>query len=359
VRLLIASEVDVPILGRYPTPVTELSQVAEACGLPRGSLLCKRDDLTSDVYGGNKVRKLERLLDEARARGAKRLVTAGAVGSHHVLATAIFGRREGFEVEAILAPQTATEHAEDVARVAATLGFTAYPVRSIAAAPLAIARRLSARGTAYLIPPGGSSVTGSLAYVDAALELAQQIERGELARPSRIVVALGSGGTAAGLLVGLERAGLLVGSDGKLPIELVAVQVVDPPFGSAATTLALALAIRRRLGEPLSRAAIARVSRALRVVRAYLGTGYGAPTAAGDRATVLCTPEGLTLDPTYTAKACAAAIAEARTAPGPVLFWHTLSAAAPFDRLLSQAAPLASLDPRLRRLLKVAAPVVP
>jgi len=349
----------VPILGRYPTPVTELAHVAEAAGLARGSLLAKRDDLTSPLYGGNKVRKLERLLDEARARGAKRIVTVGAIGSHHVLATAIFGRREGFEVEAILAPQTATDHAAEVARVASTLGFTAYPVRSIAAAPLAIARRLSARGSAYLIPPGGSSVTGSLGYVDAAHELAEQIERGELPRPARIVVALGSGGTAAGILVGLERAGLLVGSEGKLPIELVAVQVVDPPFGSAATTLSLALAIRRRLGLPLSRTAVARVSRALRVVRGYLGRGYGAPTDAGDRATTLCVGDELTLDPTYTAKSVAAAIDEARTAPGPVLYWHTLSAAAPFDRLLEQAPALAALDPRLRRLLRAAAPEVP
>ena len=344
---------------RYPTPVTELAHVAEALGLPRGSLLCKRDDLTSDIYGGNKVRKLERLLDEAHARGAKRLVTAGAVGSHHVLATAIFGRREGFAVEAILAPQTASEHAAEVARVAATLGFTAYPVSSIAAAPIAIARRLSARGTAYLIPPGGSSVTGSLAYVDAAIELAEQIARGELPRPSRIVVALGSGGTAAGILVGLERAGLLVGSDGKPPIELVAVQVVDPPFGSAATTLSLVLAIRRRLGLPLSRAAVARVSRALRVVRGFLGRGYGAPTHAGELATQVCLTEGIALDPTYTAKAFAAAIDEARTAPAPVLFWHTLSAAAPFDRLLADAPPIEALDPRLRRLLREAAPEVP
>ncbi len=348
-----------PNLGRYPTPVIELSRVAEAAGLRAGSLLCKRDDLTSDVYGGNKVRKLERLLDEARARGAKRLVTVGAVGSHHVLATAIFGRREGFEVEAILVPQTDTKHAEEVARVSTTLGFTAYPVRSMAAAPLAIARRLSARGPAYLIPPGGSSVTGSLAYVDAAVELGEQIARGELPRPSRVVVALGSGGTAAGILVGLERAGLLVGSDGHPPVELVAVQVVDPPFGSAATTLSLALAIRRRLGEELSRAAIARVSRGLRVVRGYLGRGYGAPTEAGDHASELCVRDEIVLDPTYTAKACAAAIAEARTAPGPVLFWHTLSAAAPFERLVAHAPTLAALDPRIRRLLRAAAPEVP
>lgn len=338
-------------LGRYPTPITELTHAAEAAGLPRGSLFAKRDDLTSDVYGGNKVRKLERLLDEARARGARRLVTVGAIGSHHVIATAIFGKLEGFEVDAILAPQADSPHAQNVARVGATLGFTPYPVGSFAAVPLAVARRL--RGPAYLIPPGGSSVTGSLSYVDAGLELGRQIDAGECPRPSSVVVALGSGGTAAGLLVGLERAGLLVGSDGSPPVELVAVQVVDPPFGSASATLALALAVQRRLGTRLGRALIARMSHSLRVVRGYLGAGYGSPTEGGARATTLAALDGLTLDPTYTAKAFAAALDEAaaRRGPGPVLFWMTLSAAEPFERLLSQAPPLDALDPRLRRLL--------
>lgn len=339
-------------LGRYPTPITELARVAQAADLPAGvRLFAKRDDLTSDVYGGNKVRKLERLLDEARARGAKRLVTCGAVGSHHVLATALFGTAAGFEVEAVVAPQAATVHAIEVARVVRSLGAKLHPVGSFAAVPIALARRL--RGATYMIPPGGSSVTGSLAYVDAALELAAQIARGELPRPSCIVVALGSGGTAAGLLAGLERAGLLVGSDGAPPIELVAVQVVDPPLASAAQTLALALAVRRRLGARVDRAALSRLSRALRIERAFLGEGYGQPTREGDRATELAAEEHLHLDPTYTAKTFAAALVEARRRGrgATVLFWHTLSAIEPFERLLARAGPVSELDARIRSLL--------
>jgi 1-aminocyclopropane-1-carboxylate deaminase/D-cysteine desulfhydrase-like pyridoxal-dependent ACC family enzyme len=348
----------VPTLGQYPTPVTALTHAASAAGLRAGALYCKRDDLTSDVYGGNKVRKLERLLDEARAKGAQRIVTAGAVGSHHVLATAIFGQRAGFEVEAVLAPQTATEHAEDVARVVRSMNITTFPVSSFASIPIVIARRMAARGASFLIQPGGSSVNGSLAYADAATELAAQIARGEAPRPTSIVVALGSGGTAAGLLVGLEREGLLVGSDGKPPIEVVAVQVVDPPFGSAATTLALALSMRRRLGDPLSRSVVARLSHSLRVVRAFRGSGYGCPTPDGARATTLAALDGLTLDPTYTAKAFAAAVSEAARG-GPVLFWHTLSAAAPFERMLAGAPPITALGPKVRSLLRAAAPETP
>lgn len=345
-------------LGEYPTPVTELARAAEAASLPPGTrLFCKRDDRTSPIYGGNKVRKLERLLDEARARGARRLVTVGAVGSHHVLATAVFGRAAGFDVEAVLAPQPSTEHAREVARVVSSLDVTTHAVRSFAAIPIALARVLGARerGSSYLVPPGGSSVTGSIAYAEAALELAEQIARGELPRPACIVVALGSGGTAAGLLAGLARAGLLA-RNGEPPIELVAAQVVDPPFASATATLALALAVHRRMGGENVRGSIAPMSRALHVERAFLGRGYGHPTEAGDQATELAALDRVVLDPTYTAKAFAVALAEARRRPGAtVLFWHTLSAPEPFERLLGRSPPLDAVDARVRRLLREAA----
>lgn len=340
-------------LGTYPTPVMRMPEAARIAGVPGGvELWCKRDDLTSSLYGGNKVRKLERLLAEAKAKGAARVVTVGAVGSHHVLATALYGLRAGLEVEAVLAPQPWTRHVEEVVRVGATLGFTPYPVRSFAAVPLRVARRLSARGTAYFIPPGGSSVTGSLGYVDAAQELSDQINQGVLPRPTAIVVALGSGGTVAGLLVGLARAGML-GNGPSPPIEVVAVQVVDPPLASGPATLALALAIRRRLGDRLGRAAIATLSRNLRVVSAQLGAGYGHPTPGGARASELAALDGLSLDATYTAKAFAAALDDARGRPpgSVVLYWHTLAAPGPFQTLLSQAPPLETVDESVRSLM--------
>ena len=359
-------------LGTYPTPVTRLVEVERTFGAAPGvELWCKHDDVTSALYGGNKVRKLEHLLVEAQAKGARRVVTIGAVGSHHVLATTLYGKRAGFEVEAVLAPQPRTSHVEEVVRIVASLGVRAFPVASYAAVPFAIARRLRAgdRGAAYFVPPGGSSVTGSLGYVEAAMELADQIARGELPRPRTVVVALGSGGTVAGLLVGFLRAGLLTPSADAPAMELLAAQVVDPPLASAPATLALSLAICRRLREPLGRATIATLSRALRVVRSQLGGGYGHPTEAGQRATALALADGLTLDATYTAKAFAAALDEVRargavvtTAPvragsrpppsGPVLYWHTLSAPAPFDALLAHAPPLDDVPAKVRALIR-------
>ncbi|MBL8718503.1 MAG: pyridoxal-phosphate dependent enzyme [Myxococcales bacterium] len=339
------------LLGRYPTPITPLPESARAAELPAGvSLLCKRDDLTSPVYGGNKVRKLESLLDEARARGAERIVTVGAVGSHHVLACTVFGVRAGFAVDAVLAPQPWTPHVEEVVRAALGAGANVHPTSSFVTVPIALARRLASRGSAYFVPPGGSSVGGTLGYVEAAAELAAQIERKELPRPTSIVVALGSGGTAAGLLVGLERAGLLHGPE---PVELVAVQVVDPPLTGATSVLALAMAVRRRLGLSIRRPSLGAMSRALRVTRAFLGDGYGHPTAEGSRAMALAARDGLVLDATYTGKAFAGALADARTRPpgATVLFWHTLSAPEPMLALLARAPEGAALPIPVRALM--------
>jgi 1-aminocyclopropane-1-carboxylate deaminase/D-cysteine desulfhydrase-like pyridoxal-dependent ACC family enzyme len=221
---------------------------------------------------------------------------------------------------------------------------------------LAVARRLVARGKTYLVPPGGSSITGSLGYVDAAGELADQIARGELPRPRTIVVALGSGGTAAGLLVGLARAGVL--GRGEPPIELVAVQVVDPPLASATATLALSVGLARRISLRIDRPLLSAMNRALRVERGFLGEGYGHAIAAGSAAIAAAREDGLVLDPTYTAKAFAAALAIARdAAPGEsVLYWHTLAAPGPFEALLAAAPPFDAL-PRSVQALAQGRPV--
>lgn len=332
--------------------MTVLEGIAAATLAAGTTLLCKRDDETSALYGGNKVRKLERILEDAIAHDLRRLVTVGAVGSHHVVATTVFGRRNGFEVEAILTPQPWSEHVEEIARVGASLGLVAHPVQTLARVPIEVARLARGRDTMF-IPPGGSSVKGALGYADAADELAESIARGELARPDAIVVALGSGGTAAGLIAGLARHGLLKGSDAASGIEVVAAQVVDPPLTSAAATLALTIGVWRALGERTTPRALRMLSRGFRVSRAHLGEGYGHATEAGASATELAKLDGLTVDATYTAKTLATAIDEAkRRGPGStVLYWHTLAAPAPFARLVASSPPIDALDPRVRALM--------
>jgi D-cysteine desulfhydrase len=298
--------------GRYPTPVHPIA----ALSAPGCDLWVKRDDLTHEVYGGNKVRKLEYLLGEARAAGATRLVTVGAAGSHHVLATTYFGKIAGFAVEAILVTQPRTEHAVEVLKASLALGVRAFPARSWAAASWALARRIAA-GSRF-IPLGGSNVTGTMGYLDGARELAAQVRAGAMPEPDVCVVALGSAGTAAGLAAGFSEA--------RMKTRVVGVCVARPPSLSRALAIDLARGCARRAnidaGDVTGRWRLAFDTR-------FLGVGYGHATLSGDEATRdAWEGAGLVLDPTYTAKTFAAALWQVRARREPVvLYWHTLSSA--------------------------------
>jgi 1-aminocyclopropane-1-carboxylate deaminase/D-cysteine desulfhydrase-like pyridoxal-dependent ACC family enzyme len=325
------------VFGRYPTDVQRL----ERLGSRTTELWVKRDDLTHAIYGGNKVRKLEHILPAALSRGARRLVTMGAAGSHHVLATTLHGARAGLGVAALLTAQPASEHVEQNLRVAIAHGLDAYPAPDLLSLPL-IAARIKKRGD-FFVPPGGSSVTGAVGYFDAARELLDQVEQGVAPLPDVIVVALGSGGTAAGLLAGL----VTFGYEGTL----LAVRVAPRWACGALPTLGLATAVSRRADPHRTRAKLATLTRVLRVTGEYLGRGYGVATTAGEKATMLAGEQGLVLEPTYTAKAFAAALDRVNEGGFKrVLFWHTLSSA-PLQPLLARAPKLSDLPTALRALL--------
>jgi D-cysteine desulfhydrase len=318
-------------LGRYPTPIERLDALSNA----RTELWVKRDDLTNPAYGGNKVRKLDWLLSDARAHGAKRIVTVGAAGSHHVLATTYFGHEEGFDVEAVLVPQPRTDHVVQVLRASIGLGLRAVPIASWGAAAFAMARRMATRdASTYVIPVGGSNRVGAMGYVAAARELAAQVRAGEMPEPDVCVVALGSGGTAGGLAAGLAAEGI--------GARVVGVCVSRPPWAL------------RRMALLLARACAPKAARAhlrLATDTRFLGRGYGRSTPEGDEATTIAAAAGLTLDPTYTAKAFASALWHVRARRGRViLFWQTLSSA-PIEPLLVAAPMEGNLSPSLRRLL--------
>ena len=275
------------------------------------NLWVKRDDLTHPRYGGNKARKLAHVLPDAARRGARRLVTLGAVGSHHVLATALFARDAGLPVLAGLFPQERSAHVVEVARATLAAGVDVRAAGSPRQALVALAKSLR-RGD-LLLPPGGSSVAGVHGYVGAAHEIAAAVAGGDAPLPDVIVVATGSGGTVAGLALGLAAT--------RLRTRVLAVSVVDPPLLAHAAVRAL-IAQSAFATPALARAALALVDFEDR----FLGIGYGAPTAAGSDASEEATARGLGSDATYTAKAFAAAIALSRTGKT-VLYVHTLSAA--------------------------------
>jgi D-cysteine desulfhydrase len=322
------------VLGAYPTPVDRI----EALSTPRATLWVKRDDLSSAIYGGNKVRKLELLLGAARAAGRSKLLTIGAVGSHQVVATAVYGKLHGFAVEAILVGQPPSPHARRNLQVALAHGLVTSVAPAWALAPPLLAMRWE-RDT-YFIKLGGSSALGSLGFVDAAHELAAQVAAGVLVEPEVVVVAVGSGGTAAGLAVGFEQAGLRTRVLGI---------AVSPPAPLLAH-LARRLALKTAALAGLSPAAAARAAKRIDVEGRWIGRGYGHSTPAGEAAIVDARSVGLALDPTYTAKGFAAALAHVRAGTSPhVLFWHTLSTA-PLEPLLGERAE--PIPPRLERLFR-------
>jgi D-cysteine desulfhydrase len=267
-------------------------------------------------------------------------VTFGAAGSHHVLATTLHARRAGFEVAAILAPQHRTEHAVKNLRVALALRLQAIPASSMALAAVVLPTVL--RQGDFVVGPGGSTLHGTLGYVDAAFELAGQIDAGAMPAPDLIVVALGSAGTAAGLLAGIASNGGNVSS--LRATRLVAVRVVSPVL--MGRQRALGLAFRAALHRQRRESWIELAAR-LTMEANFLGAGYGHATAAGDRATELAAREGLTLDQTYTAKTFAAALdCVDKSGAARILYWHTLSSA-PLEPMLADAP---QLPPELDRL---------
>ncbi|HTA91906.1 MAG TPA: pyridoxal-phosphate dependent enzyme [Polyangiaceae bacterium] len=315
--------------GRYPTPVRLLAELS----LPSTALWIKHDDLASPVYGGNKVRKLDRLLEDALARRAERVVTIGALGSHHVLATGIFGKSLGLDVAAVVLRQKATAHVLDNVRADLAQGIELIPATSYAQAAVLLAARVASG--AYYIPVGGSNRVGTLGFVLAASELAEQVRRGELPEPDLIVVPLGSGGTVAGLLAGLAQE--------KLRTRVLGVTVVEPAAVLERAARALA---KQCVTRELRRSVLER----LEITRSYLGRGYGYASPEGERATAQAATVGVTLDATYTSKAFAAALDRvARGRERNILYWHTLSSA-PMEPLLVGAPEESALSAKLRAL---------
>lgn len=330
-----------------PTPLEHHEGLSQALG---GELWIKRDDLTHPHYGGNKVRKLERLIGDALAQGADTLITTGAAGSHHVLATSLFGRRAGLAVHAVLVPQPTSAHVTEDLRAMLGQGAELHPVSYFAAVPAALAAlvaRLKLSGKRpYVIPTGGSNGMGVLGYVEAGLELAQQLLDQRVQEPDVIVVPLGSGGTVAGLAVGLAAAGCVV--------PLHAVRVTPRGVVGRAFLLAQirsAIERLRVLDDRFPRIASV-ASQLYRIDEDELGPGYGLPTPAAREAMRLAETHGVGLDATYTGKAFAAVSCLFREGAagkkiGRVVYVHTLSSA-PLAPLLEHAP---SIPHRLDKLL--------
>jgi D-cysteine desulfhydrase len=333
----------VPI-GEYPTPIQRL---ADADGAPYGNAWIKRDDETHAQYGGNKVRKLEFILANAQRAGADRLITVGAAGSHHALATAVHGGNMGFKVTLVLFPQRVTEHVREVLLSDVAFGAELRMTPRMESVPLALWRaRLAVSGVAQVIPPGGSDPSGTLGYVSAALEVLEQVKRGELPMPDVVHVAAGTLGTTAGLAVGFALA--------RVPIRIVASRITSWLVANDRALAKLAqgtLAVLARAGVDVP--SLPDVVSRVELHDRQLGEGYGRSTPAGDAASRLLRPYGLALDGTYTAKAGAELLAAMDREPDRnYLFWHTLGRVPPLPADTSKLEE--KLPPAFRAMLNSA-----
>jgi D-cysteine desulfhydrase len=328
-------------LGRVPTPLESIALELDGRAY---EVLVKRDDLGGSPYGGNKVRKLEFILADARARGARRLITAGAAGSHHALATTIYGRRLGFDVTLVLFPQPLTAHVREVLLAGHAYGADLRWTRRMETVPLRLAHaRIAHRADRpYMVAPGGSDALGTLGYVSAGLELVEQLKHGRVPRPTAVYVAAGTLGTVAGLAIGLSIAGRA------LPIRATRItsrlitneRVLRGLIGATADVLRM---------HGIAVPPVADIAAHVEIGHDHIGAGYGRETPGGVEATTVFARHGLTLDPTYTAKAAAALLADLGGDGGPPLLVHTLSAEAPAPA----AAEAAGLPAIVRRYLQV------
>ena len=301
-------------LGFFPTPLHLLPRLSAHLGGPR--LWIKRDDLTGFAHGGNKVRKLEFFLGEARAAGADVLLTAGGHQSNHARITAAAAARAGIECILVLSggrPGRETGNLALDRLFGAEVRFVATgPERMPALETLAEEFRRAGRRP-LVIPIGGSTALGALAYVEAAREAAAQF--GTLGvQPVAIVHGSSSGGTQAGLVAGCRAAGLAA--------RVIGVSADETRADLARMVADILAPLATLTGQP------APPGEAIEVLDDYVGAGYGIPTLASQEATRLFARlEGIPLDPTYSAKAAAGLIDLIRRGAlrpdDDVCFWHT------------------------------------
>lgn len=300
-------------LAHTPTPIWHSAALDALVG---AEVWVKRDDMTGGAEAGNKLRKLEFLLAEARQRGADTVITCGAAQSNHARATALAARQLGMNAVALLRIKSEQDTADKgnlalIRRSGADVEFIT-PEQYQDRGPLmaARARHLESQGKqAYVIPEGGSNGLGALGYVEAVREIAEQQRLGLC--PSRfdsIVCACGSGGTAAGLALGVAQYGVAAHVD--------AIAVCDDRAYFETVTQRIAREARELVSSLPS-------SLPLFIHDAYKGPAYG--LMSDEQSAFLADVirrTGLVLDPVYTGKALFG-LSQLEPRPSRTLFIHT------------------------------------
>lgn len=294
-------------LGVWPTPLEAQPALARALGLE--ALWLKREDLA----GGNKVRGLEFLLSGVPRQAV--FVTVGGEGSSHALATARAAKTQGHRTALALFAQPETDASRSMAAATAESANLVVRASSVLTLPWAVFRawraayQLGPEGP-HWIPGGGADPRAVIGHLLATLELTTQLD----APPDVIVTPLGTGGTAAGIALGVAWLGWST--------RIVGVRVAPRLVANRWRTLRLARKAASLIRQGGLEFAVRRSSIRVDVVDGT-GRGYGHPTEEGERARALALAYGVRLDPTYGAKAFGFFLRRSTHAARRTVFWHT------------------------------------
>lgn len=315
-------------LAALPTPVAKLSSISQDLGC---EIYIKRDDLSGGIdqdgnalYGGNKVRKLEFLLAQAKFLGAEKVMTFGCVGSNHAVATAVHACRLAMKPICMLKHQPPSHMVQQNLLHHLCSGTELHysannDARKLLAIMIWLEHYKQDGKTPYIIPTGGSNVLGTIGFVNAVFELVDQIKQGVVPAPTHIYVACGSCATTAGILLGCKAAGL--------DAQVVAIAVEPDEQDMFAKRIDQLFKETNNYLHTLDNSfpVCSYSYNDLRISLDFTGAGYGIFSPEGqDGAKYLWQQESLKLEGTYTAKAFAGMLADLKLHPqARALFWNT------------------------------------
>jgi D-cysteine desulfhydrase len=315
----------------HPSPHVELAEldtpVVRMPGLDAGRarVWVKRDELNSQIYGGGKVRKLEYVLADPRYR-ERHILGVGATGSHQLVALALFHAARGGKLSALIFDQEPTAAVRDnfelTQRQVRASGGRIDHVGSRSALSLAWLRNRVSGSRAIYLTPGASNAVGCLGFVGAGFELAAQIRSGLCPRPSRVYLAAGTAGSAAGLAIGLSLCD--VSTELRLVSSVERWAFNGPMFRLKLREVYAGLRTRGLEGPSQAGTLLERAGLRWSIISEAVGRGYGRPTSAALGATRLAERNELRLETTYTGKCLAAMRGELDMVRAEdVLFWNT------------------------------------
>ncbi|MBD3253639.1 MAG: pyridoxal-phosphate dependent enzyme [Candidatus Lokiarchaeota archaeon] len=292
------------------TPVKELRNIEEK--LKINSLWMKCDDISSPLYGGNKSRKMEFIYAEALEQDKKRVLTAGAIGSNQCVANAIFCKKFRLTPMAVMIDQPVTKFVRHNLLIDLYYNTEFYYLKEA----------IPKSDDIYIMAPGCSTPFGNLGYIDAALELKNQVENGEIPEPDYIFVPTASSGTAAGLTIGVQLAGLKTH-----------IHAIQTSFSSLSNLKAI-----QRLSKKTKKfmesydISLPKLSfDHLKYTEEHYGGEYGLPTPECVAAiNLLREQEKIILEPTYSGKTLAALLSfirnnRSKVKDKTIVFWNTFN----------------------------------